>query len=180
MAISSIAILGGDLRQCHTAEYLSACGFKVTCFHTLDFPYSPDIIHENSLSDALTEADVVLAPTPLSKDGIHLFQADSEKPPCLLSELWNTLSFGQILAVYSLFLDIAHLLKEKGCQISQFSQPLFLPGKMHCLPQRGFYQKSSVSHLFPCLLQGFCCWDMAAAVLPLAPCCILCAAASMC
>lgn len=126
MAISSIAILGGDLRQCHTAEYLNACGCQVTCFHTQDFPYSLDITQENSLPDALTGADVVLAPTPLSKDGVHLFQTDNEKPLCLLSELWDGLSSGQIFAVYSLSSDLAHLLKEKGCQISQFSQlPLF-------------------------------------------------------
>lgn len=126
MAISSIAILGGDLRQCHTAEYLNSSGCQTACFHTLKFPCSPGIIQADSLSDALSEADVVLAPTPLTKDGVHLFQADSEQAPCLLSELWDGLGSGQIFAVYSLSSDIAQLLKEKGCQILQFSQlPVF-------------------------------------------------------
>ncbi len=122
MAISSIAILGGDLRQCYAAEYLHACGWQVTCFLTPDFPYSSDIIQENSLSEALTQADVILAPTPLSKDGVHLFQADGNKPPCLLSELWDSVNSGQIFAAHSLSQDIARLLKEKGCQTSLFSQ----------------------------------------------------------
>ncbi|EOS25625.1 dipicolinic acid synthetase, A subunit [Lachnospiraceae bacterium 3-1] len=126
MAISSIAILGGDLRQCHTAEYLNACGCQVTCYHTPDFSYSSDIIQEDSLSEALMGADVVLAPTPLSKDGAHLFQANSEKPLCLLSQLWDTISTDQIFAVYSLSSDIENLVKEKGFSVLQFSRlPIF-------------------------------------------------------
>ena len=109
MAISSIAILGGDLRQCHTAEYLNNSGCQAACFHTLNFPCSPGVSHADSLPDALSGADVVLAPTPLTKDGVHLFQADSEQAPCLLSEVWDALSSDQIFAVYSLSSDIAQL-----------------------------------------------------------------------
>ncbi len=126
MAILSIAILGGDLRQCYTAEYLHSCGWNVTCFHTPDFPCDSNIITEHSLPQALQEADIILLPTPVSKDGTSLFQADTGKPPCLLEELWASLHSGQIVAAYSLSPEQTHLLEESRCQACQFSRlPLF-------------------------------------------------------
>ncbi len=122
MAISSITILGGDLRQCYTAEYLHAAGWQVTCFHTPDFPFSSNILITETLTDALTSADLILAPTPLSKDGIYLFQADSQKPPCKLTELWNFINSGQTLAVYNISKDLENLLSRKNCSVFQFSQ----------------------------------------------------------
>ncbi len=126
MAILSIAILGGDLRQCYAAEYLRSCGWNVTCFHTLNFPCDSGIILENSLPQALKEADIILLPTPVSKDGVSLFQADGEKPPCLLEELWDSLHSGQIIAAYSLSPAQTLILEERNCQAFQFSRlPLF-------------------------------------------------------
>lgn len=126
MAKSSIAILGGDLRQCYTAEYLLSCGFHVTCFHTPDFPYNPGIVLENDLALALSQAEIVLLPTPLSKDGSRLFQADGQYQPCPLEELWKTIAPGQTLAVYSLSPDKIQELEEKNCRVFQFSQsPVF-------------------------------------------------------
>ncbi len=126
MAKPSIAILGGDLRQCYTAEYLHSCGFHVTCFHTPDFPYHSGILLEQELSQALTQAEVILLPTPFSKDGVHLFQADQQHPPCLSDELWSSLKPGQILAVYSLSQEKIHELEQKCCKVFQFSlSPVF-------------------------------------------------------
>ena len=126
MAKPSIAILGGDLRQCYTAEYLHSCGFHVTCFHTPDFPYHSGILLEQELSQALTQAEVILLPTPFSKDGVHLFQADQQHPPCLSDELWSSLKPGQILAVYSLSQEKIHELEKKCCKVFQFSlSPVF-------------------------------------------------------
>ena len=122
MAILSIAILGGDLRQCYAAEYLRSCGWNVTCFHTLNFPCDSGIILENSLPQALKEADIILLPTPVSKDGVSLFQADGEKPPCLLEELWDSLHSGQIIAAYSLSPAQTLILEERNCQAFQFSR----------------------------------------------------------
>lgn len=122
MAISSIAILGGDLRQCYCAEYLLSLGWQVTCFHTLDFPYCGNIRFAPSLSEALPGAEVILAPTPLSKDSIHLYQANSQKPPCPLADLWDSLMPGQILAAHSIPEKTAAMLSEKGCKAFQLSQ----------------------------------------------------------
>lgn len=126
MAISSITILGGDLRQCYTAEYLYHLGWQVTCFHTPDFPYIPEIQRVDSLSQALEHADLVLAPTPLSKDGTCLFQANSMEPSCLLSKLWNSMKPSQALAVHTISKELAKPLHQKGCRIFEFSNsPVF-------------------------------------------------------
>lgn len=122
MAISSIAILGGDLRQCYAAEYLLSLGWKVTCFHTLDFPYCGSIRPASGLAEALEGSEAILAPTPLSKDGISLYQANPQKPPCLLADLWHSAMPGQILAAHSIPEKTAAILSKKGCKTFQFSQ----------------------------------------------------------
>ncbi|MEG1945523.1 MAG: dipicolinate synthase subunit DpsA [Lachnospiraceae bacterium] len=83
MSISTITIAGGDLRQCYAAKYLAESGFAVTCFHTLDFPYNLDIHQENHLATALAHAQVILIPTPVSMDNIHLTQKNPKFPPTL-------------------------------------------------------------------------------------------------
>lgn len=86
MAKPSIAILGGDLRQCYTAEYLHSCGFHVTCFHTPDFPYHSGILLEQELSQALTQAEVILLPTPFPKTAsIYFRRTNSTRPACQMS-----------------------------------------------------------------------------------------------
>lgn len=122
MAKPSIAILGGDLRQCYAAEYLHTCGWDVTCFHTPNFPCNPGITLEPDLTQALAQAEIVLLPTPFSKDSIHLFQADEQHSPCRTEELQAALKPGQIVAAYSLSPDKAQELNEKKCKVFQFSQ----------------------------------------------------------
>ena len=126
MAKPSIAILGGDLRQCHSAEYLHSCGWDVTCFHTPDFPYHSGITVENGLRQALAQANTMLLPTPLTKDGVHLFQADGQAPPCRLEEIWESVTPKQAVAAHSLAKEQAALLERKGCRVFQFGQmPVF-------------------------------------------------------
>lgn len=122
MAKPSIAILGGDLRQCYCAEYLHSSGWDVTCCHTPDFPYHSGIILENGLTQALAHAGTVLLPTPCSKDGARLFQADGQKPPCQLEELWEHVTPGQAIAVHSLAPEQVDMLEGKGCNVFQFAQ----------------------------------------------------------
>ena len=88
MELSSITILGGDLRHCYTAEYLHEKGWQVVCFHTPKFPHSTGIQISDSLKLALEYSDLILLPTPLSKDGIHLFQMETAFPCIPLSKLW--------------------------------------------------------------------------------------------
>ena len=122
MAISSIAILGGDLRQCYTAEYLHNLGWKVVCYHTPDFPYPPGIIQEASLSEAVRQTNISLMPTPLSKDGTSLFQTDPDQPACQLSELWEYSPPGQAVATYDIPKEGKRLLEQKGCPVFCYSQ----------------------------------------------------------
>ncbi|MCI8483201.1 MAG: hypothetical protein HFH41_02540 [Lachnospiraceae bacterium] len=125
MSTSSITILGGDLRQCYAAEYLLQAGWQVTCFHTPDFPWNAEISFADSISQALNASDLILAPTPLSKDGIHLFQTCSD-PPCLLTELWDALTPDKTFVVHSLPKETEQKLTQKGCPIFSFSQsPVF-------------------------------------------------------
>lgn len=126
MAKPSIAVLGGDLRQCYSAEYLYSCGWDVTCFHTPDFPYHSGIILEDQLAQALGQADAVLLPTPLSKDGTHLFQPEGQDPPCFLEKIWDQVKPKQTIAVHSLAQEQLGMLEEKGCKVFQFAQsPVF-------------------------------------------------------
>lgn len=126
MATPTITILGGDLRQCCTGEYLHAAGWQVTCYHTPDFPYPSDVSLETSLTRALERSKLILAPTPLSKDGFRLFQSNSHCPDCLLETLWDSLQPGQILAVSQISGEVQNTLSEKDCSVFPFSQsPVF-------------------------------------------------------
>jgi dipicolinate synthase subunit A len=163
MAKPSIAILGGDLRQCYTAEYLLSCGWNVTCFHTPDFPCSSGIILEDDLAQALEHADIALLPTPFSKDGVHLFQADEQLAPCPFHELWKFLKPGQIVAAYSLSSDNLHKLEEKECKVFQFSQTSAFAGENALLTAEGLlselirYTPFSLSSARTLLLGYGCC-----------------------
>lgn len=122
MAISSITVLGGDLRQCYAAEYLAARGFPVTCFGTPDFPFHSFIKKPDTLSSALEQASFLLLPTPCSKDGIHLFQQNSKSTLIPLSELEQSLSRQHTLFFHNIPIDLQNQLSKKGCRLRSFSQ----------------------------------------------------------
>lgn len=89
MAISNITVLGGDLRQTYASEYLTSCGFRVTCFGTPDFPYDSSIQVSDSLPLALKDTSILLMPTPFSSDGRNLFQKKQTASPICLEELFE-------------------------------------------------------------------------------------------
>lgn len=125
MEALSITILGGDLRQCYAAEYLNSLSYKVTCCHTPDFPYQPEIRQTDSVTEALEDCRLVLAPTPLTRDNIHLFQTESY-PPCLLEDLWDSLTADHKFAAHSLSGKYQKLLDNTGCQTLIWGKfPLF-------------------------------------------------------
>lgn len=72
MATLQITVLGGNLRQAYAAEYLSSCGYEITCFGTPDFPYNSSIHIAESLSQALEDTSVVLMPAPFPPDDVHM------------------------------------------------------------------------------------------------------------
>lgn len=115
MAKPYISILGGDLRQCYAGEYLSSQGWNVTCYGTPDFPYNAAISIADSLITELQYADMVLVPTPLTKDGKNLFQSSSYKDILPLNSVFDALLPGQTLAGFLLPDDLKQSLYEKNC-----------------------------------------------------------------
>ena len=61
------AVIGGDMRQVYLAEYLLECGCRV-CKYALcaDIPDS-SCYAASSLSEAVSNAETVLAPIPINK-----------------------------------------------------------------------------------------------------------------
>ncbi len=125
METSSITILGGDLRQCYAAEYLKAAGFPVMCYHTPDFPYSAGIQKADCLKRALAQSELILAPTPLTRDNDTLFQTALEEHPCSLEALWKELTPRHKFITSSLSEDHKKNLKNAGCQIMIFGNEAF-------------------------------------------------------
>jgi len=92
----SIAILGGDLRQCYLADYMYIMRHDVTCYSTMPFSYKGSIL-QASLKDAVLGAQLILCPIPFSKDGITLFSSAKGKKSVTLKELLDVLRPGQSL-----------------------------------------------------------------------------------
>lgn len=120
MESSSITILGGDLRQCHAAEYFCSRGWEVMCYHAPDFPWHPQIQQAGCLEQALLHSNLILAPTPLTQDGFNLFQAEAAYPSCPLESLWQGLTSSHTLAAFALPENIENRPDWKGCKLLTF------------------------------------------------------------
>ncbi len=97
MNVTSMTVLGGDLRQCYLAEYMYTLGHDVICYGTVPFPFSQadKIPVSDNLMKALSHARLILGPVPFSKDGVHINQSG---PSALsLSDLQSRLRPGQLL-----------------------------------------------------------------------------------
>ncbi len=125
MEAASITILGGDLRQCYAAEYLQSRGYKVTCCQTPDFPYHSDIVKADYLEHEPWQSDLILAPTPLTRDEINLFQTEGNCPPCPLHDLWDQLKAEHTFAVCNLSKKLQTSLENTGCRILTFGNSPF-------------------------------------------------------
>lgn len=117
MAISHITILGGDLRQAYAAEYLSSCGYHVTCLGTPDFPYSSTIHVTESLSRALEHAPALLMPGPFSQDNKHLFQRNHTLAPLTISTLLEQIPRRTTVFYNSMSVPFQESLLEKDCTL---------------------------------------------------------------
>lgn len=137
MDASSITISGGDLRQCYTAEYLNSLGWDVICYHTPAFPYSTGIVQTDSLAHALAHSELVLAPTPLTRDNNNLFQAETDEPPCPLEDLWAMLTSKHKFIVYNLPAELQKLVENIGCEILTFGNLPFFQNKNALLTAEG-------------------------------------------
>lgn len=92
----SVAILGGDLRQCYLAEYLLEKGYTVTCSHTPSFSYSQTPILNDSLEEVLSCNTLIIGPFPFSRDQENLNCGSKLKIP--FYSIFKKLQYGQLLA----------------------------------------------------------------------------------
>lgn len=122
MELSSITILGGDLRHCYAAEYLHTQNWQVVCFHTPKFPQSTGIQISDTLEQALEYSDLLLLPTPLTKDGNNLLQTETAFPSIPLSELWEKISPRHTLAAINLQKEFTRQHTFKKCQLLSLAQ----------------------------------------------------------
>lgn len=120
MSILQITILGGDLRQAYAAEYLSLCGYQITCFQTPDFPYNSNIYLGESLKQAL-DTQVLFLPTPFSQDGVHLFQKNSSSPPITIEKLFQQIPQHMIVFHNGIPLPLQEQLKAQDCRLYSLS-----------------------------------------------------------
>lgn len=121
MATSHITVLGGDLRQSYAAEYLSSCGFNVTCFQTPDFPYDSSIHIADLLSEALYDSPAILLPSPLSQDGTHLLQKNSSFSLVSLEGLGAQFSPDQIIFYNGMPAEFHQELIQRECILYNLS-----------------------------------------------------------
>lgn len=123
MSISQITFLGGDLRQSYAAEYLSSCGYQITCFQTPDFPYSSNINLSESLEQALN-SPVLFMPIPFSKDGVYLFQRNSSTTPLTIQTLFQQIPPHTIIFHNGMPISFQEQLESKGCKLYSLSDSL--------------------------------------------------------
>lgn len=69
-SINNFLIIGGDYRQCYMADYFENKGKTVSVYGV---PEAEKRITVKSLSNAVKEADAIILPLPLSKDGKRIF-----------------------------------------------------------------------------------------------------------
>lgn len=102
-------VIGGDIRQMYTAEYLAAAGYSVFC-------YGVENISEKgakNIEDVLENSKIIIAPIPFSKDGKNLFIRNSYKR----IENWQFASMipkGKLVFSGAINKDTARIIKEKG------------------------------------------------------------------
>lgn len=92
----SVAILGGDLRQCYLAEYLLEKGCTVTCFHTPSFSYTHTPLQNDNLDEVLSHNALIIGPIPFTRDQENLNCI--QEPAIPLHSILKKLQYGQFLA----------------------------------------------------------------------------------
>lgn len=101
--VCTFSVLGGDVRQLYLSRFLNENGFKVNNFGLGE----PD----GSLCDAVKDADCVVLPLPLSRDGVYL-NAPLYDGKILLSELFTAIPKNSFVFAGMIRKNEADLLRE--------------------------------------------------------------------
>ena len=110
-------MLGGDLRQMAAAKALQRAGCGVVTF-ALD-TYSGDrdgVLSADSIAEAIKDADLVLLPVPVTKDGERLF-CPLTKKTVLLTELFDALPHGCRAAGGRMTAEVRALARERHIRL---------------------------------------------------------------
>ena len=105
-------IVGGDGRMIYTKNALAAKGWSVSRWEDSS---------EDALAHRLKEAELVLLPIPLTRDGVHLHAPMAKVPP-MLSEIIEWLSPGQVLAAGNCPDAFADAVRSKGCVLFDYGK----------------------------------------------------------
>lgn len=143
------AVIGGDMRQVYLAEYLQECGCKVCKYALCAAANETSCITASSLLDAVSNADTILAPIPISKS--------KEIPLSLLPDM---LREGQSLFAGCIPIDFQEKLFSKGVFVSDLMKDEILTVKNSIATAEGAIaeaiQKSSRNlHESRCLVLGY-------------------------
>ncbi len=71
-------IVGGDKRMAVLAKHLSACGQGVNTCYLFGSSIQSGVKIHNNVEKAISEADILILPMPISRDNIHVFSANKE------------------------------------------------------------------------------------------------------
>lgn len=74
----NIAVIGGDLRQVYFSNHLCENGFNVIAYGLVQSNLLKPLRIATSLSQALHVCNIIVCPTPFSKNGSHLFTENEE------------------------------------------------------------------------------------------------------
>lgn len=114
MKISPTALLiGGDQRMAHTAAMLTKAGYAVL-LRGRDSGTSPP-----PCESAIRNADLVVLPIPVTRDGVHL-NAPLASVPIPLAEIVLALRPGQTVAGGTLPKAISEAIRAKGCALYDY------------------------------------------------------------
>lgn len=90
----AFAVLGGDLRQCHLAELLSADGHAVSAYALDKYEFTGAVTRCYNLQELARRVDCVVLPLPVT-NGAGLLNAPLSLDSYLLEDVFNLFATGQ-------------------------------------------------------------------------------------
>lgn len=109
---AKVAILGGDQRMVHTADAFIRDGNPITL-------WGQDASASSAVQEAVRDADWIVLPIPLTRDGVHLNAPLIADPPTL-DTICNSLCRGQIVAAGAVPAHFANAVNARGCRMIDY------------------------------------------------------------
>ena len=119
--MDTFAVIGGDLRSSYLAGLLAADGYKVIAsgFDSTDLP--PCVTGCTNPSQAVTLADCVILPLPVTTDGSNI-NAPFSRMRITVDQVLNALQEGQVLVGGSVSDQVRREVESRGLAIHDYLQ----------------------------------------------------------